>query len=189
MLALSLGSPALRRAPGLPVQAPPPVAVRVSAIGDSWTENNMAVTSRTGSTIASDDWTWQLAEALGFAHSAVPGEAGVTQNVVVRAGYGGQKSQAIKTNWLSITAADPSRKGDIKLIWPGRNDVPDAGGDANVVAAVDAIVADSTSDTIVVAIPMQGSGFPEARDPPSSCSTSNGSPAITGGRSGPTPMR
>lgn len=160
MLRLSPASPAVQRRAASPAQAPPAATRRVSAIGDSWTENNMAVTSRTGSPTPSDDWTWQLAQALGFPHSTAPGEAGVTQNVVVRAGYGGQKSQAIRDNWLAITAANPSRRTDIKLLWPGRNDVPDAGGDASTIGAIDAILADGGTAAAVLAIPYAGVGFP-----------------------------
>jgi hypothetical protein len=48
---------------------------------------------------------------------------------------------------------------DIKLLWPGRNDVPDPGGEAATVSSVDEIIADSASDLIVLALPYAGTGI------------------------------
>lgn len=163
MLRLHPASPAVqRRGAAAPPKAPAAPTSRVSAIGDSWTACNEAVLSRNGaaSPTPGDDWTLQLAGRLGLAHSTVPGEAAVTRNVLVRAGYGGQKTAAIRNNWLAITAADPSRKGDIRLLWPGRNDMPDAGGDAAVIGGVEAMIADGANDLVVLAIPYAGTGFP-----------------------------
>ena len=161
MLGLTPGSPAVQRRAAPAVAAPASETTRVSPIGDSWTACNEAIISRSGAgaPVPGDDWTLQLAGALGFAHSTVPGEAQVTSDVVVRCGYGGARTLAIKDEWLAITAADPSRRGDIKLLWPGRNDVGDVGGDANAIAGVEAILADSANDLITLAIPYAGVGI------------------------------
>jgi hypothetical protein len=162
MLRLTPGSPAVqRRAETSPAPAPIPETTRVSPIGDSWTACNEAIISRNGagSPVPGDDWTLQLAGALGFAHSTAPGGSGAASEIVVRCGYGGARTGTIKDDWLEITAADPSRKGDIKLLWPGRNDVGDATGDANAIAGVDAIIADSSNDLITLAIPYAGVGI------------------------------
>jgi hypothetical protein len=162
MFRLTPASPAVQGRTAVPGGGAPAAATsRVSAIGDSWTACNEAILARSGagSPTPSDDWTLQLAGALGFAHSTAPGENGVTSGVVVRCGYANQKTGPIKDNWLALTAADPARKGDIKLLWPGRGDVADANGEGAVIAGVDAIIADSANDLITLAMPYAGTGI------------------------------
>jgi hypothetical protein len=106
-----------------------------------------------------DDWTLQLAGRLGFSHSTAPTEAAISENIVIRAGYGGQKTTAIRSNWLAVTAGRPARRNDIKLLWPGRNDVPDTGGDAATINGVEGIIGDSGNDLVVLAIPYAGTGI------------------------------
>lgn len=162
MLGLGISvAPAMRRGRRAGAAAPAAATSRISAIGDSWTACNEAIISRNGaaSPTPGDDWTLQLAASLGFVHSTTPGEAGVAGNVVVRCGYGGQVTNTIRNNWLTITAGNAGRKADIKILWLGRNDVIATGGDTATIGGAEAIIADSSNDLIILAMPYATTGI------------------------------
>jgi len=137
-LSLSLANPR-----GMSAAAIAPAVRRVvSPAGDSWTEENEQIISRLGAATptASDGWTYQLAANLGVTRYTTPGQTGVTEGLI-RVGYGGQKSLAIKNNVSAIIAGEAIRASDVWIHGDGRNDTPDAAGYANVVTNLGAQVA------------------------------------------------
>lgn len=138
---------------------PPPVvapAVRevLTPVGDSWTEENQQILSRTGSSTVSDGWTYQLAADLGVTRYTTPTQTGVTTGVI-RAGYGGQVSSVIDTNHAAIIAGEAIRASDTWIMGPGRNDTPNAAGDVAALAAIDAMLGRIPHDRKIV-WPAQG---------------------------------
>lgn len=141
----------LMQAGGAAGSAPKAPAVRtvVSPVGDSWTEGNEQRVSRDNTDRPADIWDYQMAALLGVPKYDTPGQTGVTAGVI-NVGYGGQKTNTIKTNLLAILSGDPTRLEDAFILGPGRNDTPDASGDAAILSGVDAMTAAIPHSRVVV---------------------------------------
>lgn len=139
-LALGIGVGLTPQSGGGGAPVAPAVRQVQSLLGDSFIESNQQVLSRTGSTTATDDASYQLAQLMGVTQYTTPTQASITTGVV-RCGYGGQTAQTVANHLtVDILPADSARQGDNWIFWAGQNDTPNTTGVTDYLAAADQVI-------------------------------------------------